>query len=110
MQLMEYAMASPNINMISFLTRTILDGEITQTYAMRTHLNKVIKADNSTLMDLIPIKIIKRDNPLNLQILILWGLRVMIFVRWWKPKLLTQWLYNKMSCLFNRKQGQVFTT
>jgi hypothetical protein len=33
--------------MILFPTHTIPDGEIIQTYAMRTHLNKAIKADSS---------------------------------------------------------------
>jgi hypothetical protein len=41
----------------------------------------------------------------------LWGHHpMMIFVRWWKHWLLTLWPCNKISCLFNRKQGQVFTT
>jgi hypothetical protein len=38
--------------MIPFPTRTIPDGEIIQTYAMGTCLNKAIKADNSIPMDL----------------------------------------------------------
>jgi hypothetical protein len=47
--------------MIPFPTRTILDGEIIQTYVMGTHLNKAIKADNSIPMDLSPNKIIKKQ-------------------------------------------------
>jgi len=47
MQLMEDSTDNPSVNMIPFLTRTILDGEIIQTYAMGTHLNKAIKADSS---------------------------------------------------------------
>jgi len=68
--------------MIPFLTRALLDEEIPWTYAMKTYLNKAIKADNSTLIDFNPIRIIKRDNPLHLQIPMLWGYQVMIFVRW----------------------------
>jgi hypothetical protein len=68
MQLMKNSMDNPNINMIPFLTRTILDGEIIRTYTMGTYLNKAIKADSSTPMDFSPSKIIKRDNPLHLQI------------------------------------------
>jgi hypothetical protein len=110
MQLMEHSMDIPNISMIFFLTRTVLDGEIIRTYIMGTRLNKAIKADSSIHVDFSPNRIIKWDNPLHSQIPMLWGHRVMIFVRWWKPWLLTQWPYNKISCLFNRKQGQVFTS
>jgi hypothetical protein len=44
---MEDSTDNPDINMILFPTHTIPDGEIIQTYAMRTHLNKAIKADSS---------------------------------------------------------------
>jgi hypothetical protein len=68
--------------MIPFPTRTIPDGEIIQTYAMGTHLNKAIKADNSIPMDFIPNKIIKRDSPFHSQTPMLWGRHpVMIFMR-----------------------------
>jgi len=52
-------MDNPSVNMIPFSTRTILDGEIIQTYAMRTHLNKAIKADSSIPIDFNPNRIIK---------------------------------------------------
>ena len=65
MQLMEDSTDSPSVNMILFPTRTILDGEIIQTYAMGTNLNKVIKADSSIPMDFNPNRIIKRDSPLH---------------------------------------------
>jgi hypothetical protein len=39
------------------------------------------KTDSSTAMDFNPSKIIKRDSPLDLQIPMLWGHRVMNFVR-----------------------------
>jgi hypothetical protein len=52
-------MGSPNVSMIPFLIRTIPDGEIIRTYAMRTHLNKAIKADSSIPMDFSPNIIIK---------------------------------------------------
>jgi hypothetical protein len=65
MQLMEHSTDSPNINMIPFPTRTILDGEIIPTYAMETHLNMAIKADSSIPMNFNPNRIIKRDNPPN---------------------------------------------
>jgi hypothetical protein len=58
-------MDNPNVSMIPFLTRIILDEEIIRTYAMGTRLNKAIKADSSTLMDFNPNRIIKRDNPLH---------------------------------------------
>jgi len=64
---MEHSMDNPSVNMIPFLTYTIPDGEIIQTYAMGTYLNKAIKADTSTPMDFNPNWIIKRDNPLYLQ-------------------------------------------
>jgi len=64
---MEDSTNSPSVNMIPFPTRTILDGEIIQTYIMGTHLNKAIKADNSIPMDFNPNGIIKRDSPLNSQ-------------------------------------------
>ena len=47
-------MDNPSVNMIPFLTYTIPDGEIIQTYVMGTHLNKAIKADTSTPMDFNP--------------------------------------------------------
>jgi hypothetical protein len=78
---MENSMDSLSVNMIPFPTRTILDGEIIQTYAMGTRLNKAIKADSSIPMDFSPNRIIKRDSPLHSQIPMLWGHRVMIFVR-----------------------------
>jgi hypothetical protein len=75
-------MDSPNVNMIPFPTCTIPDGEIIQTYAMGTHLNKAIKADSSIPMDFNPNRIIKRDSPLHSQTLMLRGRHpVMIFVR-----------------------------
>jgi hypothetical protein len=81
MQLMEHSMDNLNVSMILFLTRTILDGEIIRTYAMGTRLNKEIKADSSIPMDFSPNTIIKQDNLLHLQTPMLWGHRVMIFVR-----------------------------
>jgi len=82
MQLMEHSTDNPSVNIIPFLTRTILDGEIISTYAMGTHLNKVIKADSSIPMDFNPNRIIKQDNPLNLQTPMLWDHHpTMIFVR-----------------------------
>jgi hypothetical protein len=83
MQLMEDSTDSPSVNMIPFPTRTILDGEIIQTYAMGTHLNKEIKADSSIPMDFNPNRIIKQDNRLlHSQTLMLWGRHpLMIFVR-----------------------------
>ena len=82
MQLMKYLMDSPIVNMIRFPTRTILDGEIIQTYAMGTHLNKAIKVDSSIPMDFNHNRIIKQDNPLHLQALMLWSRHLMmIFVR-----------------------------
>jgi len=54
---MEHSMASPNINMILLLTRTIPDGEITRTYTMGTYLNKTIKVDSSTPWILAPIEL-----------------------------------------------------
>ena len=72
----------PRVNMIPFPTRTIPNGEIIQTYAMGTHLNKAIKADSSIPMDFNPNRIIKRDSPLHSQTLMLRGRHpVMIFVR-----------------------------
>ena len=71
MQFMEHSTDNPNVNMIPFPTRTILDGEIIPTYGMGTNLNKGIKADNSIPMDFSPNKIIKQDNPLHLQTLML---------------------------------------
>jgi hypothetical protein len=62
---MEDSTDSPSVNMIPFPTRIIPDGEIIQTYAMGTHLNKAIKADYSFLMDFNPNRIIKRDSPLH---------------------------------------------
>jgi hypothetical protein len=79
---MEDSTDNPSVNMIPFPTRTILDGEIIQTYAMGTHLNKAVKADSSIPMDFSPNIIIKQDNPLHSQTLMLWGRHlVMIFVR-----------------------------
>jgi hypothetical protein len=69
MQLMEHSMDSLSVSMISFPTHTIPDREIIRTYAMGTRLNKAIKADSS--MDFSPNKIIKRDNTLHSQILML---------------------------------------
>jgi hypothetical protein len=74
-------MDNPSINMILFLTHTISDGEIVQTYAMGTYLNKAIKVDNSTPIDFSPSRTIKRGSPLYLQTSMLWGYRVIIFVR-----------------------------
>jgi len=68
MQLIEHSMAKTSVNMIPFLTRTILDREITQTYAMGTYLNKEIKVGSFTPMDFNPNRIIKRNSPLHLQI------------------------------------------
>jgi hypothetical protein len=82
MQLMEHSMDSLSVSMIRFPTRTILDGEIIPTYVMGTNLNKAIKADSSIPMDFSPNRIIKQDNPLHSQTLMLWGHHpVMIFVR-----------------------------
>jgi hypothetical protein len=68
--------------MIPFPTRTIPDGEIIQTYAMGTHLNKAIKANSYISMDFNPSRIIKRDSPLRSQTPMLWGHHpVMILVR-----------------------------
>jgi hypothetical protein len=72
MQLMEDSTDSPSVNIIPFPTRTILDGEIIQTYAMGTHLTKAIKADSSIPMDFNPNRIIKRDTPLHSQTPMLW--------------------------------------
>jgi hypothetical protein len=52
-------MDSPSVNMIPFPTRIIPDGEIIQTYAMITHLNKAIKANSSIPIDFNPNRIIK---------------------------------------------------
>jgi hypothetical protein len=68
MQLIEHSMAKTSVNMIPFLTRTILDREITQTYVMGTYLNKEIKVGSFIPMDFNPNKIIKRDSFLHLQI------------------------------------------
>jgi hypothetical protein len=82
MQLMEDSTDSPSVNMIPFPTRTIPDGEIIQTYAMGTHLNKAIKVNSSIPMDFSPNRIIKQDNPLHSQTPMLWGRHpMMIFVR-----------------------------
>jgi len=79
---MEDSTDSPSVNMIPFATHTILDGEIIQTYAMGTHLNKAVKVESSIPMDFSPNRIIKQDNPLHSQTLMLWGRHlVMIFVR-----------------------------
>jgi hypothetical protein len=59
MQLMDDSTDKPNVTMIPFPTRTILDGEIIQTYVMGTRLNKAIKADNSNPMDFSLSRIIK---------------------------------------------------
>jgi hypothetical protein len=97
--------------MILVPTRTILDWEIIPTYVMGTSLNKAIEDDSSIPMDFSPNRIIKQDNPLHSQTSMLWGRHpVMIFMRWWKLWLLTLWPCNKISCLFNRKPGQVFIT
>jgi hypothetical protein len=72
MQLMEDSTDNPSVNIIPFPTRTILDGEIIQTYAMGTHLTKAIKADSSIPMDFNPNRIIKRDTPLHSQTPMLW--------------------------------------
>ena len=71
---MEHSMGSPNVSMIPFLICTIPDGEIIRTYAMRTHLNKAIKADSSIPMDFSPNIIIKWDSLLHLQIPMFLGL------------------------------------
>jgi hypothetical protein len=83
MQLIEHSMDNPSVNMIPFPTRTILDGEIIQTYTMGTHLNKTIKVDSSISMDFNPNRIIKQDNLLLYsQTPMLWGRHpMMIFVR-----------------------------
>jgi hypothetical protein len=44
MQLMEHLMANLSVNIIPFVIRTILDGEITRTFTMGTYLNKAIKS------------------------------------------------------------------
>jgi hypothetical protein len=72
MQLMEHSMDNLSVNMILFPTRTILDGEIIQTYAMGTHLNKAIKVDSSIPMDFNANRIMKQDNPLHSQTPMLW--------------------------------------
>jgi hypothetical protein len=64
-----------------FSNSTILDGEITRTYVIRTYLNKAIKLDSSTPMNFSRSRIIKQDSPLHLQIPMLWGHRVMIVMR-----------------------------
>ena len=81
MQLMEHLMGSLSVSMIPFPTRTIPDGEIIQTYAMGTRLNKAIKANSSIPMDFSPNKIIKQDSPMHSQLPMLWGHQVMIFMR-----------------------------
>jgi len=111
MQLMEHSMDMFSVSMILFPTRTILNGEIIPTYVMGTSLNKAIKDDSFVPMDFSPNRIIKQDNPLHSQTPMFWGHHpVMIFVRWWKLWPLTLWPCSKMSCLFKRKQGQVFIT
>jgi len=70
-----------SVSMILFPTHTISKGEIIQTYVMGTRLNKAIKANSSSLMDFNPNRITKRDSPLHLQTPMLWGHRVMIFMR-----------------------------
>ena len=83
MQLMEDSTDNPSVNMIPFPTRTIPDGEIIQTYAMGTHLNKAIKTDSSIHIDFNPNRIINRDSPLHSQTPMLWGRHpMMIFMRW----------------------------
>ena len=67
MQLMEHSMDNPSESIILFPKHTIPDGEIIQTYAIGTYLNKAIKADISIPMDFSPNRIIKRDNPLHSQ-------------------------------------------
>jgi len=62
---MEDSTNNPDINMIPFPIHTTPDGEIIQTYAMGTRLNKVIKVDSSIPMDFSPNRIIKRDNTLH---------------------------------------------
>jgi hypothetical protein len=82
MQLMEDSTDSPSVSMIPFPTRSILDGEIILTYLMGTCLNKAIKDDSSIPMDLNPNRIMKQDNRLYSQTLMLWGRHpMMIFVR-----------------------------
>jgi len=71
-----------SVSMILFPICTILDREIIPTYDMGTSLNKAIKVDNSIPMDFSPYRIIKQDNPLHSQTLMLWGRHpVMIFMR-----------------------------
>jgi hypothetical protein len=78
---MEDSTDNPNINMIPFPTHTIPDGEIIQTYAMGTHLNKAIKADSSIPM-ISAQKNYQVRQPLHSQTPMLWGCHpLMIFVR-----------------------------
>jgi hypothetical protein len=82
MQLMEYSMDNLSVRMIHFPTHKIPDGEIIPTCALKTRLNKAIKANSSIPMDFSPNRIIKRDNPLHSQTPMLCGRHpVMIFVR-----------------------------
>ena len=69
----------PQRKYVHFPTHTIPDGEIIPTYVMGTRFNKAIQADSS--MNFSPNKIIKQDSPLQSQIPMLWGHRVMIFMR-----------------------------
>jgi hypothetical protein len=78
---MEHSMDNPIESIILFPKHTIPDGEIIQTYAIGTYLNKAIKADSSIPMDFSPNRIIKRGNPLHSQTPMLWGHLVMIFMR-----------------------------
>jgi len=75
-------MDNPNVNMIHFPTRTILDKEIIPTYAMGTRFNNAVKVDSSIPMDFNRNRIIKQDNPFHSQTPMLWGRHpMMIFVR-----------------------------
>jgi hypothetical protein len=76
-QLMEHSMASPSINMILLLTRTILDGEITRTYTMGTYLNKTIKADSSTPWMLAPIELSSEIAPC------IYKFQLYGIIKWW---------------------------
>ena len=60
---MEDSTDNPNINMIPFPTHTIPDGEIIQTYAVGTHLNKAIKADSSIPMISAPTELSSKTTP-----------------------------------------------
>jgi hypothetical protein len=107
---MEHSMDNLSVSMILFPTRTILNGEIIRTYAMGTRLNKAIKADSSIPMDFSPNRIIKQYSPpafTNSNVMGLWSADLHEMMKTSASNTVT---LNKMSCLFNKKQGQVFIT